>query len=114
MTVDADEGDVKLGALFKQQFDKSKPAVGWGSDPQITQQRMRAERAAGRTPKERARGGLGPKRDVAVNTKQTAITKSLLEKLALKLTADEGKKVSEATVIEMAISALAEKHKIKA
>lgn len=113
MSAEADEGDVKLDALFKQQFDKSKPVSGWGKDPGITQQRMKAERAAGRTAKERARSGTGPKRDVQVNTRQTRITKTLLEKLSVKLTGAEAKKVSEADVIEMAIAFFAEHHKVK-
>ncbi|MGE0056309.1 MAG: hypothetical protein AB7S74_19105 [Hyphomicrobium sp.] len=113
MSAEADEGNVKLGALFKQQFDKSRPGGGWGSDPNVTQQRMKLERAAGRTPKERARGGTGPKRDVQVNTRQTKITKTLLEKLSVKLTSTEGKKVSEADVIELAIAFFAEQHKVK-
>lgn len=91
-----DEADVPLQEVFKAKF-------GSGAN---TAERLKAERRAGRTPKERHRASKGSTRNVQINVRGTAKTKSLLEQIAELLD------VSHADVIESAIEQFAKTHKL--
>lgn len=93
-----DETDTSFADVFKSKF-------GAGVD---TKARLKAERRAGRTPKERNRGGKGPLRNVQMNFRGTARTKQLVELLAEKLGG------SHADVFEEAIEQLAKAQKVVA
>lgn len=94
---DRDDTDASFADVFKTKF---ATGVNTGA-------RLKAERRAGRTPKERHRGGgKGPLRNVQINVRGTAQTKKLLEHLA------EFMKGSHADVIEAAIEHFAKANKV--
>lgn len=90
-----DEGTDFLSA-FKGAFGSSANTAA----------RLKAERRAGRTPKERSRGGKGLTRSVQINFRATTETQALLKSLADAL---DG---SVADVIEKAVLAMAKTHKV--
>ena len=92
-----DEADTPFAAVFTETFGKSVNV----------KQRITAERRAGRTPKERSRGGKGPLRNVQINVRGTAKTKALIERIAEIL---DG---SHADVIEAAVAMLAKSYKLE-
>lgn len=94
---DRDEMNIPLTETFKSAFAANPDTKG----------RLKKERQANRTPKERHRGGEGPLRNVQVNVRQTQLTKKLIEGLSKKLDC------SQADVIELAIAFFAAEHKIK-
>jgi hypothetical protein len=92
-----DDLNVDFGEAFKSKFAQNAK----------TAERIKAERRAGRTPKERNRATKpGLRRDYQINVRGTIVTKELLDKLADHL------KGSQADVIEQAIAALANSYKI--
>lgn len=95
---EADETDTSFADVFKSKF-------GAGVD---TKARLKAERRAGRTPKERNRGGKGPLRNVQMNFRGTAHTKQLVELLAERLG------VSHADIFELAVEQMAKANKVGA
>lgn len=95
-----DEGADFLSA-FKGAFGKSA-----GDAKKHLETRLKAERRAGRTPKERSRGGKGLSRPVQINFRASKDTQALLKALADKL------ECSVADVIEQAALAMAKTHKV--
>jgi hypothetical protein len=90
--VESDEG-----MDFEAQFLKDMGTDGFAA-PERTQQRLKAERKAGLTPKQRAKK-TAPKKQI--NFRATAETKALIEKLAAHLDA------SVTDVIALAVEAFA-------
>ena len=101
---EVDETDASFADVFKRKF-------GTGVD---TKARLKAERRAGLTPKERHRGGnRGPLRNVQMNFRGTAKTKKLVAALVDKLCEMRGDEVSQADVFEEAIEKLAKAYKVE-
>lgn len=98
-----DETDAAFADVFKTKFGASVN----------TKARLKAERRAGRSPKERNRVAKGDLRNVQINIRATQRTKGLLDMLADTLEKD-GRAVSQADVIEMAIRELAKSNGIGA
>jgi hypothetical protein len=100
---EADETDTSFADVFKSKFAVNTPSTKAALDA-----RLKAERRAGRTPKERNRAGKGPLRNVQMNFRGTARTKQLVELLAERLGG------SHADIFELAIEQMAKANKLGA
>jgi hypothetical protein len=90
--------EMEEGLDFEAQFRKHFGADGFAA-PERTQERLKAERRAGLTPKQRAKKSV-PKKQI--NFRATAETKALIEKLAAHMDA------SVTDVIALAVATLAQ------